>query len=120
MLESASLSILQHSLGLDRYGRGASRRNHYVAGGDDVPRCRALVAMGYMIEHAATVLSGGNPVFAVTRAGIKAVANESPSPPKLTRSQRRYQDYLAVADCFNDFRHYLHYLTAEQEKKRLA
>lgn len=29
---------------------------------------------------------------------------------QMTRSQRRYADYLAVAECFDSFRHYLAYL----------
>ena len=30
----------------------------------------------------------------VTEAGIEAVRHESPTPPKLTRSQRRYREFL--------------------------
>ncbi len=37
---------------------------------------------------------------------------------KMTRSQKRYQDYLKVADCFDDFWHYLKYTAWESQKKR--
>jgi hypothetical protein len=56
------LHILQHSLGLDHYGNGRQYRNHYVAGGDAVENCRALVAAGYMEEYRPSALSGGDPV----------------------------------------------------------
>jgi len=48
------LQILQHSLGLDEYGQGEMYRNHFCAGGDDEGTCRALVALGYMRQHATT------------------------------------------------------------------
>lgn len=83
------LHILQHSLGLDKYGQGRQYRNHYVAGGDDVRKCRELVALGHMREHPANALTGGGPCFTVTRDGINAVAEHSPAPPKLTRGQQR-------------------------------
>lgn len=89
------LHILQHSLGLDQYGQGRDYRNHYVAGPDDVVKCRELVAMGYMTEHHATDLSGGAPIFMVTTKGRDCVALESPNPPKMTRGQRRYKEYLS-------------------------
>ena len=103
------LHILQHSLGVDRYGQGEQYRNHYVAGGNDVERCRTLVAQGYMREQPGGQLTGGMPVFSVTAAGIDAVALQSETPPKLTRSQKRYRDYLEVAECYEDFKHYLQY-----------
>lgn len=87
------LQILQHSLGLDQYGQGAITRNHFCAGGGDVQVCRSLVALGYMREHSATQVF---PYYncSVTDAGIAAVRRESPPAPKLSRSQRRYRDYL--------------------------
>ena len=93
-MEKELLHILQHSLGVDQYGQGRKYRNHYCGDGD---QCRKLVAMGHMREHRASELSGGDPVFTVTPAGIDAVALESPAPPvppKLTRSQRRYREFL--------------------------
>lgn len=88
------LSICQHALGLDCYGNGTGYRNHFVAGGDDVVKCRELVTLGYMREYRPSDLSGGCPVFAVIEAGRDAVKAESPKPKKLTRSQRRYREFL--------------------------
>lgn len=102
-MDSKKLHILQHSLGLDQYGEGRQYRNHFVTGegSDDFPLCRELVADGLMTERAGNKLTGGSPVFFVTRAGIDFVAKISPIKPpekKLTRSQRRYREWLR-ADC---------------------
>lgn len=109
------LHVLQHSLGLNKYGQGNQYRNHYVAGADDAAKCRELVAMGYMAERPSSELTGGDPLFHVTPAGIDVVALQSPAPPKLTRSQKRYREYLNAADSFKSFWHFLRY---EQAKKR--
>jgi hypothetical protein len=100
------LEILQHALGVDRYGRGEQYRNYFVAGGDIATSCRELVALGFMIEHPASELTGGDPCFCVTDAGKKAMTAESPQPPKLTRSQQRYQRFLD-ADCGKPFKEWL-------------
>lgn len=92
------LHILQHALGVDRYGLGEQYRNHYVGG---VEECRPLVAMGYMTEHKASEITGGDPLFTVTIAGKKAVKDESPVPPKITRSQQRMIDYRNFADAYD-------------------
>lgn len=88
------LHVLQHSLGVDKYGQGAMHRNHFCAGGKDVELCRSLAALGFMIERPASELTGGDPLFHVTATGKHAVRNESPKPPKLTRGQRRYREFL--------------------------
>lgn len=97
------LHILQHSLGLDKYGGGTQFRNHFVTGegSKDFDNCRALAADGLMTERAGNALSGGDSIFCVTRKGIEFVALNSPArppTPKLTRSQKRYQAWLD-ADC---------------------
>ena len=94
MLSQRSLGILQHSLGLDEYGQGPQYRNHYVAGGEAVIYCRALVVMGFMEERKDNGLTGGSPWFSVKTAGILAVSRYSPIPPKRSRAQQRYLDYL--------------------------
>jgi hypothetical protein len=93
------LHILQHSLGLDQYGEGRQYRNHFCTGpgSTDFDDCRALVADGLMTERAGNALSGGDSVFQVTPKGIDYVALNSPQrppEPKLTRSQKRYREYL--------------------------
>lgn len=103
------LEIMQHALGLDQYGQGAMYRNHFCAGGDTETVCRELVAMGLMKQHATTDLF---PDFncSVTEAGIAAVREHSPKPPKKTRSQLRYERFMSWNDAFGGtFREFLEY-----------
>lgn len=93
-LPASQLHILQHSLGLDRYGRGTMYRNHFVAGAKDVASCDALAELGLMTRSEGSVLTGGCPAFFVTEAGKRVAVAISEKPPKLTRSQRRYQQWL--------------------------
>lgn len=90
------LQILQHSLGLDEYGRGTFYRNRFVTdeGSIDHPDCMELTALGYMTRTANVKLFGGSDIFTVTEEGKRAAVENSPPPPKLTRSQQRYLDYL--------------------------
>jgi hypothetical protein len=97
-MTSEQLHILQHALGVDKYGLGEMYRNHYVGGVED---CRPLVALGYMEECKPRAISGGDPWFYVTKEGKIAVSLESPKPPKITRSQRRMIDYRDFADAFD-------------------
>lgn len=92
------LQILQHSLGVDEYGRTPKgftpyTRNHFCAGESDEPTCRELVAKGYMEQHPTTKWL---PYFncSVTNIGIKAMHEESPPAPKLSAGQKRYRDFL--------------------------
>jgi hypothetical protein len=94
------LHILQHSLGVDKFGQGRQYRNHFCTGpgSKDYDDCKSLVAAGLMAEHPGSELTGGDNLFTVTPAGIDYVALHSPPVPpeqKLTRSQRRYRQYLA-------------------------
>lgn len=105
----SQLQILQHCLGCDKYGMSSNKsprdpaspyyRNRFCAGTADEPDCRELVALGYMVQHETTEHL---PYFncSVTKTGIKAMIAESPKPPKITRSQQRYLDYLALDDAF--------------------
>jgi hypothetical protein len=86
------LEILQHSLGVDQYGQGQMYRNHFCAGGGDEHTCRELVEMGYMATFTRSYLPYYN--CTVTEAGKAAMMAESPKPPKLTRSQKRYREFL--------------------------
>ncbi|PSS62488.1 hypothetical protein C6558_21050 [Ensifer sp. NM-2] len=91
------LHILQHSLGLDEFGRGSMCRNRFVTGEGSIdhPLCMELVKLGHMTRIANVEMFGGSDCFTVTEAGkIAAVAN-SPAPPKVSRSKQRYLDYLA-------------------------
>ncbi len=93
---TADLHILQHALGVDKYGRGNQFRRHFVTGPGsiDYPTCVDLVARGLMEKHRPSELTGGDDLFLVTPAGRDWMAANSPSPPKLTRGQRRYRRYL--------------------------
>ena len=92
------LHILQHALGVNQYGLGEQYRNHYVGG---AAQCRPLVEMSYMLEMKPRSISGGDPWFMVTAKGKAAVKEESPKPPKITRSQQRMIDYRDFADAFD-------------------
>ena len=110
-MKSDLIEILQHSLGLDRYGHGRRSRNHFVTGPEctcrDWQLCNELVRLGFMEDHGPQKLADGMHCFTVTQDGINAVALESPRPPKLTRSQRRYREFIQVGDLYESFHQYL-------------
>jgi hypothetical protein len=93
-LTKEQLAILQHSLGVDEYGRGEMRRNHFCAGGDDEVVCRELVAMGLMRVFRPNASPFPYYNCTVTEAGKQATREQSPKPPKLTRGQQRYRRFL--------------------------
>ncbi len=104
---AVGLTILQHALGVDRYGRGEQYRNHFVTGkgSKDFDGCMALVDAGLMTRTPGNAITGGDDLFRVTPAGVDFVALQSPTPPpapKLTRSQKRYRAWLD-ADCGYSF-----------------
>jgi hypothetical protein len=103
-LTPKQLEILQHAFGVDQYGRGEMYRNHFCAGGSDEAICRELVGMGYMHNFEREWLPYYNCV--VTEAGKVAMRAESPKPPKLSRSQLRYERFLD-ADTGESFREWL-------------
>lgn len=92
-LTPRQLEILQHALGVDQYGQGRMYREHFAAGGADVEICQELIALGYMRQVATTSVF---PDFncRVTDEGRVVVRRDSPKPPALSRSQKRYRAYL--------------------------
>lgn len=112
------LHILQHSLGVDQYGLGVQYRNHFATGEGSVdwPLCNALVDLGHMGVRRAHPLAGNMDCFWVTDAGREWMTANSPPPPRLSRSQKRYLDFLD-ADCFETFGQYLRHL---KDKKNEA
>lgn len=96
-MDAKQLHILQHSLGLDEYGRGTMYRNRFVTGEGslDHPHCMALFDQGFMSRVANVKPFGGSDCFTVTEEGKCAAVANSPAPPKLTRSQQMYQDWLS-------------------------
>lgn len=97
----SKLHILQHSLGVNEYGEGRQYRNHFCTGpgSNDYDNCLALVAEGLMTRNKGSEISGGDDIFCVTQKGIAHIKQHSPKPPKLTRSQQNYQDYLDADTC---------------------
>ncbi|CAM5998730.1 unnamed protein product [Sphagnum balticum] len=106
------LEILQHALGVDKYGltpKGFTlyTRNRFCAGVADEPDCRELVAIGYMVQHETT---DWLPYFncSVTTEGMKAMHKASPAPPKVSRSAKRFEEYKSFSDAFDcTFRQWL-------------
>lgn len=96
-MNDKQLGILQHSLGLDQNGRGTMYRNHFVTGEGSRCHadCMALVDAGYMGVQKKHPLAGGDDCFWVTGAGKCAAIENSPAPPKPTRSQQNYRDWLS-------------------------
>jgi hypothetical protein len=97
------LHILQHAIGRDEYGRPRSAanpefRNHFVTGpgSTDYDLCCEATAEGLMTRTPGNAITGGDDVFRVTDAGRAWVRENSPEPPKLTRSQRRYEEFLGA------------------------
>lgn len=115
-LTPRQLDILQHSLGVDQYGQGEMYRNRFCAGGDDEDVCRELVALGYIQQHRTT---DWLPYFncSVTEAGKQAVREQSPKPPKLTRSQIRYREFLK-SGWDRSFREWLGWRTKKARQER--
>lgn len=110
------LHILRHSLGLDDKGHGSEYRNHFVTGPGctDWPDCLALTEAGMMTDHGTSVLYGdGCHCFTVTGFGKNSIRPLKEPLPKLSRSKARYQEWLRVADCFENFRAFLIYKSRE-------
>ena len=116
------LEILQHALGVDQYGRTPKgftpfTRNHFCAGPKDEPDCRALIALGFMAQHKTTDVF---PYFncSLTVEGQDAMKKTSPKPPKLTRAQMRYREYLESDGCLGEtFRDYLRNIQTDWYKQ---
>ena len=92
------LHILRHSLGINHGDE--MYRNHFCTNEATVdwPHCTALVEMGLMTRQKGGTLTGGDDVFFVTDEG-KQVALDSKL--KLTLAQKRYRQWLNVADVFD-------------------
>jgi hypothetical protein len=112
----SNLSILQHALGVDQYGRGQQHRNHYCAapGHHSWSALLDLVRQGHMTRRTGSPISGGADIFQVTSLGKTWMFKKSPAPPKLTAGQRRYQDFLD-ADCDMRFGDWLKWKSAQRK-----
>ena len=108
MAAETILSVLQHALGVDEYGRGRQYRNHFVCGEGhhSYDACLDATDHGLMVRRESGMFGANGSCFLVTDAGREWMAENSPSPPKLSRSQQRYQSYLD-ADCGVSFGEWL-------------
>lgn len=91
------LAILQHTIGADEFGKRRWDRNYFVTGEGttDYPFCMELVGADLMVRCAGNAITCGDYVFYAKRIGMAYVAEHSKKPPKLTRAQIRYREWLA-------------------------
>ena len=99
------LHVLQHSMGLDDFGRGRKYRNRFVTGPctDDWPHCEDAVARGLMERSGPHAFFGGSCCFSVTPSGEQYIREQSPKPPKISAGRKRYLQWIEVADAFPDW-----------------
>lgn len=122
-MNPAHLHILQHSLGCDKHGRPTPLgrtpnhddefgcyRNRFITDpqSPDGFYCTALTSLGLMHDHGPQNIAGGMHCYSVTQAGYEAMRAESPSPPKISKSKRRWAAYRAIREvCDFTFAEYL-------------
>ena len=97
VLTQSQVEILRHAIGADGYGRRVVDRNHFVTDKEsfDGQVCESLVRLQLMDDFGPQGdITGGMNLYRSTDAGFRAVSMNSPKPPKLTSSQRRYQQFL--------------------------
>lgn len=84
----AQLHILQHSLGLDQYGRGTFCRNYFATGSDcdDYPECLALCGQG-LLRDSGQHRDSTMHTFYVTEQGLEYVVAHSPAKPKRRKAK---------------------------------
>lgn len=94
------LHILQHSLGLDEFAKGSWYRNRFVTEptSSDGILCQELCSLGLMKDYGSNNLIGEMHTYCVTEKGMDECVKNSKAPPKLSRGQKRYKQYLK-SDC---------------------
>lgn len=75
---ASRMAVLRHALGLRNPG-DRPFRNHFVTGpgSSDFDDCEALVAEGLMTKRAGNALTGGDPCYCATAAGIASATGAS-------------------------------------------
>jgi hypothetical protein len=119
------LEILLHTLGLDNDKVIEPYRNYFVASDDhsDLPTILRLIDLGFMQENRAPVfLKDGDRVFCVTEIGKFFAIKNRPRPPKRTRSQKRYDAFVNIADVYPDltFREFLTHPHFEKARRGMV
>ena len=113
------LHILQHSLGVDKYGQhprghiprdegdgcGPYYRNRFATDqdSDDCLRCRELTDMGFMQCCGMPSWMGGMVCYVVTPEGMEAMRDHTPKPPKVSKARERYLYWRGISDVFPSF-----------------
>lgn len=117
-LTPSQLHIIQHSLGLDQYGRGREYRNSFVApkDGNDWNDLQALVTGSCMVYHGPQKIFGEMHGFQVTDWGRQKMHEQSPEPPKVSKSKQRYHEWMAVGECYPDW-NFIDWLKYKQKRK---
>lgn len=102
------LNILRHAIGYDDNGNDLypnarsddERRNRFVTGPahKDGQNCQRNVEQGWMADHGAQTMMGGDHCYTVTDEGKSVVRLHAPLKKRLTKSQERYRRFLN-ADC---------------------
>lgn len=125
-MNARHLEIIQHSLGCDEFGQSKTRlrdendgcfgyyRNRYVcdSGNSEIDE---LVALGLMKDHGAQSIAGGMHCYSVTKEGVSVMRKQSPAPPKISRSRKRYLEFLD-ADCGMTFGEFLKWRWSNRDK----
>lgn len=99
MTTPEQLDILRHALGLnDRGSTDAGRRNWFATTPDshDGLICQQLVSVGLMDDCGLVKWTPGEHVYRATEAGKLAAAKSIKPAQSMTRSQRRYAEFLAT------------------------
>lgn len=108
-LTTNQFSVMFHTIGLGRI----ESRNWFGTGanGKDYEDLKFLESIGMAKSNRAPSWSGDDVIFCLTEEGknIAYVEFERRKPPvkKLTRSQKRYQEYLDASDCYDSFAHFI-------------
>ena len=97
-MPATKLQIIQLSLGVEQYGRGDMYRNHFCPGGKDLETCKELESDGLMRSRPDPFVPD-RLVFHVTDKGKNWMFENSPKPPRRTKSQKRYEAFLGEDDC---------------------
>ena len=92
------LDIIEHATGRNYSPR--HERNYFLAGKDskDLALCRSLTERGFMQGGQEIGWCENDSYFTVTEAGKREFLRLRP-PPKMTRSQQRYEQYLREDSC---------------------
>lgn len=105
LLSEKEKEVLLHSLGISEPEQRESYRNFYCTFVGD-PLLMKMVERGLMMES--TIINGGrDQYFTVSDYGKEVAASVQPKP--LSRSKKRYHDYLKLSDVWYDltFKEYL-------------